>query len=307
MLDPKRLQALHAVATTGSVREAAAALGYSSSAISQQITALERETGSVLLEPAGRGVRPTAAGELLAKHAAKIFEQLAQAESELMALTAGQLGTLRLASFPSAGAELVPLALARVRAELPSLQVNLRSALPEDALALLRRGLVDVAVIEAHGQPTPDEGLTYHHLLTDPFRLVIPRGHRFAKQRTVALADARDETWIDLRNQVGCCRHAKDAAFARAGFTPTYIAEADEFWPAQGFVAARLGLALIPALALGVIRNDVIARPLRRDNEATRDVFAVTRTALSTTTAVQTILTALTAASLKQPKPARRP
>src|SRR5690242_3573205 len=144
VLDPRRLQALHAVATTGSVKEAAAQLGYSSSAISQQITALERETGSVLLEPAGRGVRPTPAGELLAQHAERIFEQLAQAESELIALNAGQLGSLRLASFASAGAELVPHALAEVRAKLPSLDVTLRSADPEDALALLRRGLVDV-------------------------------------------------------------------------------------------------------------------------------------------------------------------
>src|SRR5262245_47829212 len=102
VLDPRRLQALHAVATTGSVKEAAAQLGYTSSAISQQITALERETGSVLLEPNGRGVRPTPAGELLAQHATRIFEQLAQAESELIALNAGQLGSLRLASFASA-------------------------------------------------------------------------------------------------------------------------------------------------------------------------------------------------------------
>jgi hypothetical protein len=89
---------------------------------------------------------------------------------------------------------------------------------------------------------------------------------------------------------------------SRAGFTPTYIADADEFWPAKASSPPVLALPS-PALALGVIRNDVVARPLRRDNE----VFAVTRTALNTTTAVQTILTALTAASLKQPEPARRP
>ncbi len=186
----------------------------------------------------------------------------------------------------------------------PACEVHLQSALPEEGLALLRRGLVDVAVIETHEPPAPDDGLAYHRLLTDPFRLVLPRGHRFARQRSVALADTRDEAWINLRNHIGCCRHAKDAAFARAGFAPTYIADADEFWPAQGFVAAGLGLALIPALALGVIRSDVVARPLRRDNEVTRDVYAVTRAALSATTAVQAILAALTAASRRQPQPA---
>ena len=298
MLDPRRLQALHAVATTGSVKEAAAQLGYSSSAISQQLTALERETNAVLLEPAGRGIRPTPAGELLAQHAERIFEQLAQAESELLALNAGQLGSLRLASFASAGAELVPPALAEVRTRLPGLEVTLRSADPEAALAQLRRGLVDVAVIERH-QPPPDDGLIYQPLLTDPWRLVLPRGHRLAKRRTVRLADAREETWIDLLIHKGCCRVEAEAAFERAGFAPHWVAEAEDFWPAQGFVAAGLGLALIPSLALGVLRSDLVVRPLTRDNQPARDVYAVTRPALSTTTAVRAILDAL-ASSARQ-------
>ena len=297
MLDPRRLQALHAVATTGSVREAATQLGYSSSAISQQITALERETNSVLLEPAGRGVRPTPAGELLAQHAERIFEQLAQAESELIALNAAQLGSLRLASFASAGAELVPPALAQVRAELPELDVTLRSADPEDALALLRRGLVDVALIERHGPPTGDDGLAYHPLLHDPYRLLLPSGHPLAKRRTVKLADTAGENWVDLRLHKGCCRVEAHEAFERAGFTPHWVAEADDYSPAQGFVAAGLGLALIPSLALGVLRPDVVVRPLTRDNEPSRDVFAVTRPALTGTTAVQAILAALTASA----------
>lgn len=301
MLDPRRLQALHAVATTGSVKEAASALGYSSSAISQQITALERETRSVLLEPAGRGVRPTPAGELLAQHAERIFEQLAQAESELIALNAGQLGSLRLASFASAGAELVPPALAQVRAELPGLEVTLRSADPEDALALLRRGLVDVALIERHGPPPEhDDGLAHHALLPDPYRLLLPKGHRLAQQDTVRLADTRDETWVDLRLHKGCCRVEAHAAFERAGFTPHWVAEADDYSPAQGFVAAGLGLALIPSLALGVLRADVVVRPLTPDNEPRRDVYAVTRPALAATAAVQAILGALTASAQRQ-------
>jgi DNA-binding transcriptional LysR family regulator len=301
VLDPRRLQALHAVATTGSVKEAATQLGYSSSAISQQIAALERETGSVLLEPAGRGVRPTPAGDLLAQHAERIFEQLAQAESELIALNAGQLGSLRLASFASAGAELVPPALAQVRAQLPELDVTLRSADPEDALAMLRRGLVDVALIECHGPPTDhDDGLAYHPLLADPYRLVLPEGHPLARQSVINLADARDETWIDLRLHKGCCRVEAHAAFERAGFTPHWVAEADDYWPAQGFVAAGLGLALMPSLALGVLRTDVTVRPLTPDNEPSRDVYAATRPALDATTAVQTVLAALTASARRQ-------
>jgi DNA-binding transcriptional LysR family regulator len=302
MLDPRRLQALHAVATTGSVREAAAQLGYSSSAVSQQVAALERETGAVLLEPAGRGVRPTPAGRLLAEHAERIFEQLAQAESELTALNAGELGRLRLASFASAGAELVPPALAQVRAQLPGLEVTLQSALPEDAFALVRRGLVDVAVVERHDSPSErDDGLVHHRLLTDPWRLVLPRGHRLARRRTVDLADTRDETWVDLLVHQGCCRVEADAAFARAGFTPHRVAEAEDFWPAQGFVAAGLGLALIPSLALGVLRKDVVVRPLTRANQPSRDVYAVTRPSLSATAAVRAVLDALTASARRGP------
>lgn len=291
--------------TTGSVKEAAAQLGYSSSAISQHIAALQRDTRSVLLEPAGRGVRATPAGELLAEHAARILERLAQAEAELMALNAGQLGTLRVASFATAGAELVPPALARFRAELPGVELTLRSAEREDALALLRRGMIDIAVIEAHGQPPAraDDGLVFRPLLTDPFRLLLPRGHRLAKRRVIKLSELAAETWIYPRCEFDCCLAATTAAFQRAGFTPTWIAEADEYWPAQGFVAAGLGLALVPALALGVTHADVVVRRLDHSVEPTRDVLAVARSAASTTTAVQTMLSALTTASRQQPRP----
>ena len=129
---------------------------------------------------------------------------------------------------------------------------------------------------------------------------MLPRGHRLAERRTVRLADAREETWIDLLIHKGCCRVEASAAFERAGFTPHWVAEAEDFWPAQGFVAAGLGLALIPSLALGVLRADVVVRPLTRDNQPTRDVYAVTRPALSATTAVRCILAALTALSARR-------
>ena len=284
--------------TTGSVREAAAQLGYSAPAISQHIAALQRETCSVLLEPAGRGVRATAAGELLAAHAARILELLAEAEAELMALNAGQLGTLRLASFATAGAELVPPAMSRFRAGLPNVELTLRSAEREDALALLRRGMIDVAVIEAHGQPRARAGdLVFRPLLTDPFRLLLPRGHRLAKRRVIKLSELTEETWIRPRCEFDCCLAMTSLAFQRAGLTPNWVAEADEYWAAQGFVAASLGLALVPTLALGVMHTDVVVRRLEPSIEPARDVLAVTRLATSTTVAVQAMLTALTTAA----------
>lgn len=307
VLDLRRLRTLQAVVTTGSIKDAAAQLGYSPSAVSQQIAALQRDTQSVLLEPAGRGVRATEAGLLLAEHAAAILESSAKAEGELTALNAGRLGTLRLASFATAGAELVPPALARVRAALPELRITLRSSEREDALALLRRGLIDVAVIEHHRAPAAhtDDGLVYLPLLTDPFRLLLPRGHRLAARRRISLDELQAETWIDLRCEFDCCRAMNTAAFRRAGFTPTWVAEADEYWPAQGFVAAGLGLALVPALALGITHADIVARPLDPRNRPTREVLAVTRAASDTSTAVQTMLDALSAAAHQQPHPAR--
>jgi DNA-binding transcriptional LysR family regulator len=295
------LQALHAVVDTGSVKAAAARLGYTPSAVSQHITTLERETRTVLLEPAGRGVRPTAAGQLLAGHAATLLDRLAEAEAALAALTAGEIGVLRVASFATAGAELIPPALARVRATLPGLEISLRVAERDEALGMLRRGLLDVAVIEAPEMPSSaDGGPTYHPLLVDPFRIVVPRGHRLAARRTIRLSDAAAEPWIDIRCEVGCCRDATSAAFAQAGFTPRRVVEADEYWSAQGFVAAGFGLALIPALALGVLHDGVAVRRLEDTNQPVRHVLATTRPAVSGTAPVQAMITALQAEASAQ-------
>jgi DNA-binding transcriptional LysR family regulator len=300
VLQPRRLQALHAVVETGSVREAAARLGYSPSAVSQHIAALQAETRSVLLEPAGRGVRPTPAGRLLAEHAQEIFERLARAEAELAALNEGRLGTLRLGTFATAGAELVPPALMEVRAALPDLDVTLRSAERDEALGLLRGAMIDIAVIEAHDHPAePADGLVFQPLLRDPFRLLLPRAHRLAKRRVIHLTEVADETWIDMRCEVDCCKRATAAAFLGAGFEPRYVAQADEYWPAQSFVAAGLGLALVPGLALSVNHSGVIARRLAGRLEPTREVLAVTRRSLTATAAVQTMLGALVASAVR--------
>jgi DNA-binding transcriptional LysR family regulator len=174
----------------------------------------------------------------------------------------------------------------------------------DDALGLLRRGLLDVSVIEAHTIPaSADDALTYRPLLTDPFRIVVPRGHRLAARRVITLSDTADEPWIDIRCEVGCCRAATGAAFARAGFTPRRVVEADEYWPAQGFIAARLGLALIPALALGVLHDGVAVRRLHHGNQLERHVLAATRPAVSGTVPVQAMITALQAEADHQRHP----
>jgi DNA-binding transcriptional LysR family regulator len=276
-------------------------LGYTPSAISQHITTLEAETKTVLLEPAGRGVRPTAAGRLLAEHAADLLGRMAEAETALAAVNAGELGILRLASFATAGAELIPPALAGLRQAMPAVEIGLRVADRDEAMGMLRNGLVDVAVIEAHGATAENDNvLTAYPLLTDPFRIVVPREHPLASRRIIPLSDAAQESWIAIRCEVGCCRTATNAAFQHAGFTPHRTVEADEYWPAQGFVAAGLGLALIPTLALGVQHPGVAVRRVRRTDQPERQVVALTRTAISNTGPVRTMITALQAEATTQ-------
>jgi DNA-binding transcriptional LysR family regulator len=298
MIDLRRLRALLAVVTTGSVREAAAQLGYTPSAISQHVAALERETGVLLLERIGRGVRPTEGGRLLADHAVAVLDRVAEAERALAAHAAGETGRLNVASFATAGAALVPRALAARGDRSAPWDVCLHVADTEAALAMLRRGNVDLAVIEDHGPPRPVElrdGLQLHHLATDPFRLVLPRGHPLARRRVIALEEMAQDAWIDIACEVNCCRAATNEAFEQAGFVPRRAAEAEDYWPAQGFVAAGLGVALIPALALRVLHDEVVVRRLRAADQPVRHVVAATRPTLKDSATVHAMIGALRA------------
>jgi DNA-binding transcriptional LysR family regulator len=294
VLDMRRLQALQAVVESDSVKAAAERLGYTPSAVSQHVNALESSTGTRLLEPDGRGIRPTAAGLLLAQHATRLLDGLAEAQDELDALNTGQIGTLRVASFATAGAELLPPSLALSRAELPGLTIKVRVTERAEALDLLARAQLDVAVIEAHEVAAgTHEGLRYTPLLEDPFRIVVPRDHRLARKRRIDLRDTSNEPWLDLLCEVDCCRAVTNAAFRDAGVTPRRAVEAQEYWPAQGFVAAGLGLALIPALALGVLHPGVAVKRLQPADQPHRDVLAVTRASAGDSLPVATMLRAL--------------
>ncbi|MGH9107083.1 MAG: LysR family transcriptional regulator [Acidimicrobiales bacterium] len=298
-MDLRRLRALEAVVDTGSVTAAADQVGYTPSAVSQHVAALERETGTLLLERAGRGVRPTEAGRLLAEHARAVLSRVAEAEAAMAALQNGRLGALRVISFPTAGASLVPPALAAVRRELPQLEVALQVAERDSSLPALRQGEAEVVVtVEdfAAGE-APGDGLVWGHLLDDPYRVVLPRGHRLASRRVIELAELAEDNWVETMCGVGCCQDAATKVFSDAGFEPRRTVEADEYWPAQGFVAAGLGVALIPTLGLGVLHEAVVVRRLRKDHEPVRHVWAATRPALVGHIPVEAMLRALRAAA----------
>src|SRR5271154_3982094 len=185
MLNAGRLRVLKEVAYRGSVSGAAEALSYTQSAISQQIAALEAEAGMTLLERHPRGVSLTAAGQTLVGHAEGILARLDTAEAALSAIAGLRGGRLRMASFPTAGATLMPLAIATFRASYPDVELTLAEGEPEEIVPRLRAGELDLALLFEFADESPlKEGMTRVELLEDPMYLALPRDHRLARRAT---------------------------------------------------------------------------------------------------------------------------
>src|SRR5215211_1867879 len=275
MLDVKRLRVLREVAACGSFSAAADSLAYTQSAVSQQIAALEREAGTTLVDRSARGVRLTDAGRALVEHADVILARLADAEAELEAIAGLRGGRVRLAAFPSAGATLMPEAIAAFRDRHPAVELTLEPAEPGPALAKLRAGEVDVALdITVAFRPLPDDGVDRVHLLDDPMYVVLPEGHPAARKRNLKLEDLAEESWI-----LGTTASCPDASiFLRscqlAGFEPRIAFNSDDYFAMQGFVAAGVGASFIPDLALISVRDDIVVRSLGPRPPARRIVAA---------------------------------
>jgi DNA-binding transcriptional LysR family regulator len=275
MLDVRRMQVLRAVVTSGSVTAAATNLGYTPSAVSQQIAALERQAGLPLLERVGRGVRPTAAGRLLTEHAAIIGQHVAEAETALADLRAGRTGRLSIRYFATAGAALVPPALAKLRAEHPRVQVDLKLVDAADPLREIEQGLADLTIM-VWPRERPRDGIRLVHLLDDPYDAVLPKGHPLAAKRVLDLTDLADEPWVNNELSAGPCLENMLEACAAAGFTPDFVVESDDYATAQGFVAAGLGVTLIPRLGLGQRHPGVAVRRVRNP-EPVRSIYVAVR------------------------------
>ncbi|WP_406009341.1 LysR family transcriptional regulator [Streptomyces sp. NBC_00637] len=275
MLDVRRMQVLRAVVGNGSVTGAAAALGYTPSAVSQQIAALEKEAGAALLERVGRGVRPTAAGLLLTEYADAIGRQVAEAETALADLLAGRTGRLVVRYFATAGAGLVAPAVARLREAHPDVRIELKlTADPADPLAEVREGRADLA-LRVSREGRQDAGVRLLHLLDDPYLAVLPRGHRLAGRRSVRLAELAEEAFVGSE-WPGPCLDAQLDACAAVGFRPRFVVQSEDYVTAQGFVAAGLGVGLVPRLGLGSRHPGVVVREVR-DPAPVRAIQAVVR------------------------------
>ena len=258
MLDVRRMRVLREVAARGSFSAAAEALSYTQSAVSQQIAALEREAGTRLVE-----------------HADVILARLADAESELEAIAGMRGGRLRLCSFASAGATIMPPAIARFRERHPAVELSLDLAEPDDGVAKLRSGEADIALtIVAPGWPSYD-AVDELHLLDDPMYVALPASHPQARVPRLDLGDLAEEPWM-----LGSTSTCPDTAvFLRAcqaaGFEPRMAFQSIDYLAIQGFVAAGVGVSFIPDLALVTVRDDIVIRslgptpPIRRIMAAT--------------------------------------
>jgi DNA-binding transcriptional LysR family regulator len=299
VLTPRLLLALRAVVEQGTLTAAATALDYTVSAVSQQLSQLEREAGSPLFEKAGRGVRPTAAGLLLAEHATHILTAVDDAEDALADLRAGRTGRLRVVSFHSAGETLLPEAIAALRRQMPGLHVMPLVDETDGALRRLRAAEVELVIVVepfAHTD-APTDDLHRVHLLDDEYRLLLPHDHPLAHRRVVDLPALATTDWVVTTGPADYVREATITACRRAGFTPRFVAEGDEFAVTQGYVAAGLGAALVPVLALGALREHVLVRKLRTPPQP-RHIWLATRPPLAAQPAVHHMITALkTAAS----------
>jgi DNA-binding transcriptional LysR family regulator len=262
MLNVGRLRVLKEVAYRGSFSAAAQALSYTQPAISQQIATLEAETGMTLLERHARGVSLTAAGQTLVAHAEGILARLDAAEAALAAIAGLRGGRLRMASFPTAGATLMPLAIARFRAAHPDVELTLAEGEPEQIAPRLRAGELDLALLFEFAQESPvAAGMTRTELLPDPMYLALARDHPLAGKQKLRLGDLSGEAWVQTSRSSPCARHVVRSCHA-AGFEPNVSFESDDYQTIQGLVAAGVGVALIPALALTVLRDDIAIRAL---------------------------------------------
>ncbi|WTW97718.1 LysR family transcriptional regulator [Streptomycetaceae bacterium NBC_01309] len=276
MLDVRRMQVLEAVLAERSITAAARRLGYTPSAVSQQIAALEREAGLPLLERTARGVRPTEAGQLLGECAAAVGARVGEAEAMLADLRSGRSGRVSVCYFASAGATLVAPAVAALRRDRPGIHVDLRLTDPADPLPEVREGRADLGLVMRAGGPPSEDGLRFTYLLSDSYRVLLPAEHPLAARETLALADLVGEPWVGSAWQ-GPCMDAVLAVCAAAGFRPEFAVRSEDYVTAQAFVAAGLGISVVPGIGLGDrVREGVVVRDLR-DAEAVRGVYAAVR------------------------------
>jgi DNA-binding transcriptional LysR family regulator len=290
----RHLAALQALATEGSFGRAAARLGYTQSAVSQQIAMLERIVGERLVERPGgpRAISLTEAGELLLRHADSIVSRLQAAQADLQALRAGDLGTLRVGTFQSAGARLLPAIMRRFASAWPGVDVVIGELDDEDMEHALERGEIDVGFVLL---PVTEAPLETHELVHDPYVLVVAADSPFARSpEAPSLAEIGGERLIGFKAHRSL--EPVEAALRGAGVEPRYAFRSNDNGTVQGLVAAGIANAIMPRLTIDAADPRIVVRDLgdavpprvvaiarHRDRYASRAMRAFVETALATT------------------------
>ncbi|TQJ59255.1 LysR family transcriptional regulator [Arthrobacter sp. SLBN-83] len=263
IFDLHRLHVLREVGRTGSLTSAAASLSFTTSAVSQQVAKLEQEMGVVLIERHPRGVVLTEAGHALLQYAEDIDRTVEAARAEMGEFAGLRRGQLRLGTFPTVGASLMPDVVLAFRARHPDVAVTVVSARRDGLLERLRRREIELTLLwDYPWQQIDDPDLTLVRLMNDPTVLLVPRDHPAAELASVRIDSLKDQEWVvrdehpvaDVLSRV--CRDA--------GFEPRIAFAANDYQETQGMVAAGIGIALAPKLALTALRPDVVAVPLAK-------------------------------------------
>jgi DNA-binding transcriptional LysR family regulator len=271
MLNARRLAIFRELARRGSFTAAADALSYTQSAVSQQISALERETGAKLVERDRKRARLTEAGEILLDHADAILGRIEHAERDLSAYVHARTGRLRLAAFESAGAAVVPGAVETFHERHPQVELNVVQMEPAEAGARLESRQLDIAIVYDLEPPTGALGgeLELTYLFDDRYVAVIPQHHPLARAGALELGALAEEVWINTTER-DLCHHVILGACRAAGFEPRVAFQIDEIATSQALIANGVGVTLLPELALGSRHRDVViaslgsAAPVRR-------------------------------------------
>jgi DNA-binding transcriptional LysR family regulator len=305
MLDLHRLRLLQEFAERGTIAATAAALGYTPSAVSQQLAALEREAGAALLDRSARSAELTDAGRRLAVRATEILALIEAAEADLSADE--PVGRVAISAFPTASVAFAP-ALTRIVRAHQGLNLLLRQTQGAEGMRQVRAGQVDVAIVDDWTVTPPAEtgGLHFYPLVRDSMVLVVPRRHWAADPaQPVALHRLRDEPW--LAPPAGePSRRAVDRVLAGAGATPSAPWEFEGLATILSLVARGIGVAILPRLTLAAGEGRVAVRELPGRSPA-RQVYAVARESGVRRPSVAVILTALTAAARSLSRHRERP
>jgi DNA-binding transcriptional LysR family regulator len=278
-MDLRRLRMLRELAERGTLAAVATALGYTPSAVSQQLAVLEKEAGVRVLEKAGRGVRLTDAGRLLAEHAGVLLAAADAARADLAALTGEIRGTVRAGGLQSATRRVLVPVLARLRAEHPQVRVEISELELEQALPELRLGSLDVVVsdeYDGHPRPRP-AGVRFEVLLEEPVRLVLPAGHRCAAGGgPVAVTDLRDDVWV--ASAAGTGHHALIVGTCRSlgGYEPDLRHRTSDLDVQLELARTGAAVALMPALTLPAADPALAIRDVA-EAAVTRRLMTITR------------------------------